>query len=141
MKTISVTIGEKRQDLASRRHSGLRSLARKAEDRLWDVSKLIVGTCLFLSPWVLGFGASSPNVPTQSAGVVGTAIAVSSVATLIAFEVWEVWLILLAAACALLSPWILGFTGTNAMVVHLVAGAISAGLAVARITRLRRVSA
>lgn len=141
MKTISVIIGEKRQDLAGDRRSRPRALARETEDRLLDASNLIIGAGLFVSPWVLGFGAEPPNVPTQSAVVVGTAIAIASVATLIAFEAWEVWLILLAAACAVLSPWIFGFAGTDAMVVHLVAGAISAGLAVARIARLRRASA
>lgn len=66
MKTISDTIGEKRQYLTSRRFSGLHSLARKSEDKLLDVSNLVVGTFLFVSPWVLGFGAGSRTSPRKA---------------------------------------------------------------------------
>lgn len=105
---------------------------------LCDLTNLAVGAGLFVSPWILGFGANSPNIPTQSAGVAGTAIAVLAIAALSAFEVWEEWLILFFAACALAAPWVFGFEGTSAMFVHLAAGTISLILATTRLMLMRR---
>jgi hypothetical protein len=105
---------------------------------LCDVSNLVVGAGLFLSPWILGFGANSPNVPTQSAGVIGAAIAILAIAALLGFEVWEEWLIQFFAASALAAPWVLGFEGASVTFVHLVAGAASLVLATTRIMLMRR---
>ncbi|ANW05516.1 hypothetical protein LMTR13_12805 [Bradyrhizobium icense] len=93
---------------------------------------MLVGVGLFLSPWLLGFGAPTPNVPSQSAGVSGTFIGILSFSALYAFEVWEEWLILIVAVGALASPWIFNFGGL-AMAAHLCAGALSLLLAMTRL--------
>lgn len=101
-------------------------------NKLCDASNLLVGAGLFLSPWVLGFGAPTPNVPSQSAVVGGAFIGVLSFSALYAFEVWEEWLILIVAVGALASPWIFSFGGL-AMVAHLCAGALSVLLVMTRL--------
>lgn len=101
-------------------------------DQVCDASNLIVGAGLFLSPWLLGFGAPTPNLPTQSAGVSGAFIVLLSFSALYAFEVWEEWLILIVAVGALASPWILNFGGL-AMAAHLCAGAASLLLVMTRL--------
>jgi hypothetical protein len=105
----------------------------KLGEKLCDAANLVVGAGLFLSPWVLGFGARTPNVPTQAAAVSGAFIAVLSFAALYAFEVWEEWLILLAALGATVSPWIFHFAGTTAATTLLAGGLISGLLVTARL--------
>jgi hypothetical protein len=101
-------------------------------NKLCDASNLLVGAGLFLSPWVLGFGAPTPNVTSQSAVVGGAFIGVLSFSALYAFEVWEEWLILIVAVGALASPWIFNFGGL-AMAAHLCAGALSVLLVTTRL--------
>ena len=43
------------------------------------------------------------------------AVAAVSIATLVAFSVWEEWLNLLLGAWLILSPWVIGFAHTRAM--------------------------
>lgn len=101
-------------------------------NKLCDASNLLVGAGLFLSPWVLGFGSPTPNVPSQSAVVGGTLIGVLAFSALYAFEIWEEWLILIVAVGALASPWIFNFGGL-AMAAHLSAGALSLLLVLTRL--------
>jgi hypothetical protein len=123
--------------------SGMRkpvvSRNRDLVDRLCGISSLFVGAGLFLSPWLMGFGSPTPNVPTQSAGVTGAFIAVLSIAVLYAYEQWEAWLIAIVAVCTLASPWIFNFGG-GAMVAHLFAGAVSLLLVAIRLGLWPRVS-
>jgi hypothetical protein len=101
-------------------------------NKLCDSTNLLVGAALFLSPWVLGFGAPTPNVPSQSAVVGGAFIGVLAFSALYAFEVIEEWLILFVAVGALASPWIFDFGGV-AMTAHLGAGALSLLLVMTRL--------
>lgn len=103
------------------------------KERLCDVANLVVGAGLFLSPWIIGFGVGGRNIPTQVAGISGTAIALLAIAALSAFEVWEEWLIVLSAAGAILSPWVFGFAGTPPMIVQLLAGGTAMGLSAMRL--------
>jgi hypothetical protein len=142
MRRSSVSLGDLKLKLSTKhgddRSRPVRAGAAWTSEELCDLSNLAIGAGLFLSPWILGFGAHSPNVPTQSAGVTGTAIAVLAIAALSAFEVWEEWLILVFAAWALAAPWVLGFEGTSAMFVHLASGAISLVVAATRLMLMRR---
>jgi hypothetical protein len=94
--------------------------------KLCDVANLILGAILFVSPWIFGF---SSGAPSQNAFVSGIVIAAISIAALAAFAVWEEWLNLIAGVWVFVSPWVLGFTGTTAMQVHIVIGIIVAVLA------------
>jgi hypothetical protein len=91
-----------------------------------DVANLMLGAILFVSPWMLGF---SSGAASQNAFVSGIIIAAISIAALAAFAVWEEWLNLIMGIWVLVSPWVLGFTATTAMRVHIVVGIVVAVLA------------
>jgi hypothetical protein len=87
--------------------------------RFCDVVNLILGGVLFFSPWLfdLSYGAQ-----WQTASIVGIIIAVLSIAALAAFAVWEEWFLLLAGIGLIVSPWLLGFQNSDAMIVDVVIG-------------------
>ena len=92
--------------------------------KLCDVANLMLGSVLFISSWFFGSGPAS-----QNAFVCGIIIAVISLAALAAFAIWEEWLNLILGLWVLVSPWVLGFSGTDAMSAHVAIGAIVAILA------------
>jgi hypothetical protein len=94
--------------------------------RYCDVANLVLGAILFISPWLFGFDAGAAS---QNAIICGIVIALLSIAALSAFAVWEEWLNLIVGLWVIVSPWILGFTATTAMTVHLIIGLIVAVLA------------
>jgi hypothetical protein len=100
---------------------------RGTEDRALDVVNIIVGVCLALTPWVLGFTEAA----AWNAWLVGAAIALVALGALMAFREWEEWVNLVLGVWAIVSPWVLGFvfSGTHAGAVHVVAGVIVAALA------------
>ena len=59
-----------------------------------------------------------------------TAIAILSLAAMVAFSVWEEWANLLVGCWLIVSPWLLGFAHTRAMHFSIVAGAVVAFMAV-----------
>ena len=90
-----------------------------------DMVNLILGLCLFASPWVIGF--VSNTMPTRNAWVIGVAMALVALAALSALAEWEEWLNLLFGAWLIISPWVLGFAGdANAMWTHVIIGALAA---------------
>lgn len=91
-----------------------------------DVINLVLGAALIASPWFFGFAA---GVESQNAIVCGALIVVLSIAALVAWVDWEEWLNLFVGLWLLIAAWILGFTGTTAMTVHLVIGFLVAALA------------
>lgn len=106
--------------------------------RSCDIAMLLIGTGLFISPWILGFGAAVPNLPTQTAVVIGAAIAVSSLATLIAFETWELYIVATFAAGSITAPWILGIADRTAIVTLVLAGVSALAVSITRILLVRR---
>lgn len=102
-----------------------------------DVATLVVGAFLFSSPWVLGFGGPVTNTATQTAGVVGAVIGVTSVAALTAFEAWEEYILVLASASAILSPAFVDLPGSAAVTVAL-SGVATLALATLRLWLLRQ---
>lgn len=125
--------------MAARTTDEVRTAERQGRRTTWslekfcDVANLIVGAGLFLSPWILGFGATPPDAATRCAAVSGTFIGLLSFATLYAYESWEEKLILVVAGGAIVSPWVFNFAGTTAMTVLLVGGALSVLLAATRL--------
>ena len=82
--------------------------------KLGDVANLILGMILFFSPWLFGLSAGAQ---WQTASIIGIFIAVSSIAALAAFAVWEEWLNLGAGLALIVSPWLLGFQDSSAMTI------------------------
>jgi|SRR6516225_5663074 hypothetical protein len=94
--------------------------------KLGDVANLILGMIVFFSPWLFGLAAGAP---CQTASIIGIFIAVSSIAALAAFAVWEEWLNLIAGLGLIVSPWLLGFQDSSAMAIDAIIGGIVALLA------------
>jgi hypothetical protein len=94
--------------------------------RLCDVVNLILGGVLFFSPWLFDL---SSGAQWQTASIVGIIIAVLSIAALAAFAVWEEWFILVAGIGLIVSPWLLGFQNSDAMIIDVVIGIVVAVLA------------
>lgn len=105
----------------------LKITTRRTEDTALDVVNVVVGVCLALAPWVLGFVPAA----AWNAWLVGAAIALVALGALVAFREWEEWVNLVLGVWAIISPWVLGFvfSGTHAGAVHVVAGVIVAALA------------
>jgi len=87
--------------------------------RLCDVVNLALGAVLFFSPWLFGLSAGAQ---WQTASIVGPIIAVLSIAALAAFAVWEEWLNLIAGLALMVSPWLLGYQDSQAMMINVVIG-------------------
>jgi SPW repeat len=94
--------------------------------KLGDVANLILGMILFFSPWLFGLSAGAQ---WHTASIIGIFIAVSSIAALAAFAVWEEWLNLIVGLWLIASPWLLGFQDSDAMTIDVVIGAAVAALA------------
>jgi hypothetical protein len=94
--------------------------------KLGDVANLILGMILFFSPWMFGL---STGAPWHTASTIGIFIAVSSIAALAAFAIWEEWLNVVAGLALIVSPWLLGFQHTSAMTIDSVIGGIVTVLA------------
>jgi hypothetical protein len=94
--------------------------------KLCDVVNLFLGTILFFSPWLFNLSAGAPR---QIALIIGLLIAVLSIAALAAFAVWEEWLNLIAGFWLIVTPWLLGFEDSNAIMVDLMIGIVVVVLA------------
>jgi hypothetical protein len=94
--------------------------------KLCDVSNLVLGAVLCASPWIFTFAAGPQS---QNAVISGIIIAVLSLAALAALAVWEEWLNLIMGLWVIVSPWVLQFQESNAMMIHVVIGIIVAVLA------------
>lgn len=74
---------------------------------------VLVGIWLLISPWVLGFTAT--NAALWDDVVLGIAIAVIAAIRLLWLEDqrWLSWLNLILGAWVVISPWVLGFSGSS----------------------------
>lgn len=110
---------------------------RKTEQTALDACNALVGVCLALSPWVLGF--TTEATASWNAWLVGAAIALVAIGALVSFAEWEEWANLALGIWAVISPWILGFTGiAAAFYPHVIAGVIVAVLAAIELWFLHR---
>lgn len=101
---------------------------RRTEDTAIDVVSVIVGVCLALSPFAFGYVAAGAGA--WNAWIMGTAIALVALGTLVAFAEWEEWVNLVLGVWTIVAPWALGFSAVAAaMYTHLIAGVVVAGLA------------
>jgi hypothetical protein len=101
-------------------------MQRSTSDAILDIINLFLGAFLFFTPWLFGYatGAMSGN-----AWISGALIVLATLAALAAFAEWEERVILILGLWVLVSPWVLGFDGSQAMHVDLVVGIVVALLA------------
>jgi hypothetical protein len=102
------------------------AMPRSMRDAVLDVINLSLGAFLFFTPWLFGYatGAMSGN-----AWISGILIFLASIAAIAAFAEWEEWANVIVGLWLLVSPWVLGFDGSQAMHIDLVVGIIVALLA------------
>ena len=87
---------------------------------------LLLATFLFISPWLFALVNGKAVVDLRASGA---AIAILSLAAVVAFSNWEEWANLLLGFWLIVSPWVLGFPHTRAMHYSIGVGAIVAFLA------------
>jgi hypothetical protein len=91
-----------------------------------DVYKLGLGVFIFLSPWLFALTYGPARVESV---IIGGALALVSLAALVAFADWEEWTALTMGVWLVVSPWLLGFPNAAGMKVHIGAGLLVAYLA------------
>jgi SPW repeat-containing protein len=85
-----------------------------------DLYNLAAAIFLLAAPWMFVHANPTAAIDLRASGA---AIAILSLAAIIAFSVWEEWVNLLLGAWLIVSPWLLGFAHTRAMHFSVVAGA------------------
>ena len=96
------------------------------KESVLDLYKLVLAMLLFISPWL--FARANPTAVIDLR-VSGAAIAMLSLAAMVAFSRWEEWANLLLGFWLIASPWVLGFPHTRAMHFSIAVGAAVAFLA------------
>ena len=77
-----------------------------------DLYNLLLATALFVSPW---FFARASQTAVVDLRLSAAAIAILSIAAVVAFSNWEEWTNLLLGLWLVTSPFLLGFAHTRAM--------------------------
>jgi hypothetical protein len=102
------------------------SLTPKAQDNAINIATAMVGICLGLSPWLLGF---ADIWATWSAALLGSAIALMAIRSLLGEGDWEAFAKMALGLWAAISPALLSFTeATGAALAHLLSGGAAAAL-------------
>jgi SPW repeat-containing protein len=86
-----------------------------------DLYNLIAAIFLLVSPWLFVRANETAAIDLRTTGA---AIAILSLAAMVAFSIWEEWANLLLGCWLIVSPWLLGFAHTRAMHFSIVAGAV-----------------
>lgn len=86
-----------------------------------DLYNLAAAIFLLAAPWMFVHANPTAAVDLRASGA---AIAILSLAAMIAFSVWEEWINLLVGGWLIVSPWLLGFAHTRAMHFGIAAGAV-----------------
>ena len=81
--------------------------------RWQDWVNLVLGAWLFISPWVIGFYSQMPG-QSWNFFVIGAAMAVFAIVGLNVYSLWEEWVNLVLGIWMVISPWIVGYSGTVA---------------------------
>jgi hypothetical protein len=96
------------------------------KESVLDLYNLVLAMFLVISPW---FFARANLTAAIDLRVSGAAIAILSLAAIVAFSNWEEWVNLLIGFWLIVSPWVLGFPHTRAMHFSIAVGAAVAFLA------------
>jgi SPW repeat len=82
------------------------------KESVLDIYNLLLALFLFATPWFFAYGNADAEIDLWGSSA---AVAAVSIATFVAFSIWEEWLNLLLGAWLILSPWVIGFAHTRAM--------------------------
>lgn len=96
------------------------------QESVLDLYNLLLAMFLFMAPWLFARANGTAAVDLRASGA---AIAILSLAAMIAFSNWEEWANLLLGIWLIVSPWVLGFPHTRAMHFSVGVGAAVAFLA------------
>lgn len=91
-----------------------------------DLYNLAAAIFLLAAPWLFAHANPAAAIDLR---ISGAAIAIMSLAAILAFSVWEEWINLLVGCWLIGSPWLLGFAHTRAMHFSIIAGAVVAFMA------------
>ena len=91
-----------------------------------DLYNLMTAIFLLVSPWLFVRANETAAIDLRLSGA---AIAILSLAAMVAFSNWEEWVNLVLGFWLIVSPWILGFPHTRAMHFSIAVGAAVAFLA------------
>jgi SPW repeat len=81
-------------------------------ESILDLYNLVLAAFLFISPWMF---AQANGTAAADLRISGVAVAILSLAAILAFATWEEWANVLLGLWLIASPWILGFPHTRAM--------------------------
>ena len=97
--------------------------------RHWqDVVNALLGVCLILSPWALGYDGMT--MAMSNAVVIGLALIAAALGAIFVPRAWEEWTEGILGVWMLISPWMLGFAMVReAMLTAVVIGVAAAALA------------
>lgn len=120
----------------------------RAGNHWQDWANLVLAIWLFISPWVLQFGAGSAvsgrtigAVAAWNAWVLGVIVFLVALSAIGRMQLWQEWLTLLLAAWIFAAPWALGFTALKAASVdHWAVGVLLFLIALANLTAGSRVA-
>jgi hypothetical protein len=80
-----------------------------AEPKRWqDLGNILLGTWLFISPWIVDYVLGMP-LAAKNSFILGLAIVVFAAVAIYIPQIWEEWLNMALGAWLILSPWVLGF--------------------------------
>ena len=82
------------------------------QESVLDLYNLLLAMFLLISPWLFARANGTAAVDLRASGA---AIAVFSLAAMVAFANWEEWANLALGLWLIASPWLLGFAHTRAM--------------------------
>lgn len=99
---------------------------RWRKESVLDLYVLALAAFLLASPWLFGFVYEPARL---DAWVVGVVLIALSLAALLAFTVWEEWLMVLLGLWMMAAPFVLGFPHAAAMKIHVGVGLVVAYLA------------
>jgi hypothetical protein len=120
-----------------------------------DWANLILAIWLFISPWVLQFGAGAQTAPAGAvdatgiavshaawnAWVLGVIVFLVALSTIGNMEVWQEWFNIVLGVWIFIAPWVLGFVGfPRASWDHWIVGALIFLLAIWSVSRARTVA-
>jgi protein-S-isoprenylcysteine O-methyltransferase Ste14 len=116
----------------------MQRIESQSQDRTIHLVSLVGSLVLFMSPWVLGYSATTAAV--WSAWASGIVIAVISLIALLQLYEWEEWVNGAVGLWAVGAPFVFGFTGDRAATFsHVIVGGAILVLAAYEVFRIHHV--
>ncbi len=105
------------------------------KETVLDIYNLLLALFLFATPWFVAFANGEARVDIWASSA---AIAIVSIAAILAFSIWEEWLNFALGVWLILSPWALGFAHTRAMHYSIVIGSLVALVAATELLAINK---